>query len=96
MNHKKCACLYFTAAVQRRTSMLFHHVYDESIDVNAKSAVIALLQEICSETNDGIHSNAPNLFGDLIAKMKRLDTGKMMQVYTAVNGGRICSNLRGK
>lgn len=76
--------------------MLFHHVYDESIDVNAKSDVIALLQEICTETNEGIQSTAPGKFGDLIAKMQRLDTSNMNQVYTAVNGGRICSNMRGK
>lgn len=84
------------AAIQKRSSMLFHHVYDESIDVNAKSDVIALLQEICTESTEGEVHNAPALFGDLVAKMKRLDTAKFMQVYTAVNGGRICTSLQGK
>lgn len=76
--------------------MLFHHLYDESTDANAKTEVIALLQDICSEVSDEIKKSTPTLFGELISKMKKLDSEKMMQVYTAVNGGRICSSLRGK
>ena len=84
------------AAVQKRSSMLFHHLYDESTDSNAKSEVIGLLQEICTEVGDDIQKSTPIRFGELISKMKRLDTNHMMQVYQAVNGGRICSSLRGK
>lgn len=82
--------------MQRRSSMLFHHVYDQSTDVNAKNDVIALLQDICSEVSDDIKRDTPILFGDLISKMKKLDSDKMMQVYNSVNAGRICSSLRGK
>jgi hypothetical protein len=82
--------------VQRRSSLLFHHVYDESIDADAKSQVIETLQQICSEVGDEITKNTPILFGTLISHMKRLSADKMMQVYTSVNGDRICSNQRGK
>jgi len=88
--------IVFPGPVQVRSSLLFHHIYDESINENAKSEVIALLQEICSEVNDEIKKSSPQLFGELVSKMKRLDSDKMMQVYNAVNGGRICTSLRGK
>jgi len=84
------------SAIQARSSLLFSHVYDESIDVNAKSDVIGLLREICSETNEDITRQTPILFGALISKMKRLSADKMMQVYNSVNGDRICTNTRGK
>lgn len=86
----------FAAAVQKRSSMLFHHLYDETTDTNAKNDVIALLQNICTEVSDDIKKDTPILFGELISKMKRLDSDKMFQVYTAVNNGRICASSRGK
>lgn len=89
-------CVNIIAAIQTRSSMLFHHVYDESIDVNAKSAVIALLQQICEEVAVDIKKSTPTLFGELVSKMKRLDSDKMLQVYRSVNGGRVCKSLRGK
>lgn len=76
--------------------MLFHHLYDESIDSDAKSQVIATLQTICSEVNMEITKDTPILFGTLVSHMKKLSTDKMLQVYTSVNGGRVCPSTRGK
>lgn len=82
--------------IQTRSSLLFQHLYDESIDADAKTNVIATLQQICSEVSQEITKETPILFGTLVSHMKRLSTDKMMQVYTAVNGDRICSSVRGK
>jgi hypothetical protein len=82
--------------IERRSSLLFHHVYDDSIDADAKAEVISTLQKICSEVSEEITKDTPILFGTLVSHMKRLSTDQMMEVYTAVNGARICSSQRGK
>lgn len=88
--------LIISAPVERRSNLLFHHIYDESIDADAKAEVIATLQKICTEVSDEITKDTPVLFGTLVSHMKRLSTDKMLEVYTAVNGARICETRRGK
>lgn len=82
--------------MERRSNLLFHHIYDESIDADAKSEVIATLQKICQEVSDEITKDTPILFGTLVSHMKRLSTEKMMEIYADVNGARICDSKRGK
>ncbi|KAK3089687.1 hypothetical protein FSP39_005602 [Pinctada imbricata] len=78
------------AEVPRRADILFEHSMGEKEETSNKKAAEDKLRELCSSTEQGIQSNTPRLFSELVYLMKKLNANAMDALYKEVKKASFC------
>ena len=77
--------------IASRTSLKFDHAYNANQRANDVEELKSTLMDICASTTDGVTSETPRLFTNLVQNMKSLEASDLAKVFQKIKSKAICS-----
>lgn len=75
----------------KRRCLLFEHE-DEKMAAGSVRGAENILYEICRSSRDGIKSDMPELFNDLVVVLQKLSESNVQQLYQKLSNKAICTS----
>lgn len=77
--------------VVKKTSLRFDHIDEENQETNTRKELERKLMEICEGTKNGVDSNTPRLFSDLVYIVRSVNSRTLSETYQRIKSDAVCS-----